>query len=404
MELVVITAEGLMPSEARILQTLFEEGLDWLHIRKPGMPSADLERLIKQISTCWYPKIILHDNAELAMDVGLGGFHVKLNDLGRVDRRNGMEISTSSHGIQEFHAASLVASRIFISPLFNSISKPGYTANASLKAMGNIKRSNKLVALGGVCPHHLPELEMWGFDAAAFMGFLWQDAEPVARFREAISLKRKSKIEKRIAPLHYITHLVDGYSMEQQVHDVCWGGCRWVQFRMKNVSDALRRETAEKLLPIARSYGATFIINDDPLLAKAVDADGVHLGKEDGHPSEARQILGPDKIIGATANTLEDIRELSRYPIDYLGVGPFRFTRTKDKLSPILGLDGYRQLLQGMHQEQIAIPVVAIGGIDADDISSLLQAGVHGVALSGIIHRHAAPERACRELLGHITA
>lgn len=192
MELVVITAERQVPGEALLLQALLEEGLDWLHIRKPGMLSEEVERLIEQIPACWHPKIIVHDHAELMVYFGLGGLHVKLKDLGRVDIRYRMEVSTSAHGIQEFHAASLLASRIFISPLFNSISKPGYTADASLKALGTVKRSNKLVALGGVAAPHLAELSQWGFDAAALMGYIWQGPDPLARFKEAAEINQKN--------------------------------------------------------------------------------------------------------------------------------------------------------------------------------------------------------------------
>ena len=102
-------------------------------------------------------------------------------------------------------------------------------------------------------------------------------------------------------------------------------------------------------------------------LVKQIGADGVHLGKLDMPIKEARERLGKDFIIGGTANTFEDIRQHAADGADYIGCGPFRFTTTKQKLSPILGLDGYHSILTQMREKGITIPVVAIGGITRED-------------------------------------
>jgi thiamine-phosphate pyrophosphorylase len=126
-------------------------------------------------------------------------------------------------------------------------------------------------------------------------------------------------------------------------------------------------------------------LDDHVALCKEIEADGVHLGKSDMHPQKAREILGDKYIIGSTCNTYEDIFAHAVYPIDYIGLGPFRFTSTKANISPVLGIKQYRVVIEKCNKAAISLPVVAIGGITLNDIESLLLAGVKGVALSGAV-------------------
>jgi thiamine-phosphate pyrophosphorylase len=141
------------------------------------------------------------------------------------------------------------------------------------------------------------------------------------------------------------------------------------------------------------------LLDDRVQLAKALQVDGVHLGKLDMSPLEARRILGEKALIGGTANTLDDVVRLSALPVNYLGIGPFRFTSTKKRLAPTLGLAGYQSILEGMSAKGIALPVVAIGGITLADVPDILATGVNGVAISGAIVHSASPERATRQFL-----
>jgi thiamine-phosphate pyrophosphorylase len=153
---------------------------------------------------------------------------------------------------------------------------------------------------------------------------------------------------------------------------------------MKDADEALLEETAIIVQEMCKNYGATFIIDDNVLLAKKIKADGVHLGKNDMPVAEARKILGGDFIIGGTVNSFEDIEKvLSNATPDYFGCGPFRFTTTKQKLAPILGLEGYKNITSKMKENNIQIPLVAIGGIGKEDIPSIFECGVGGIALSG---------------------
>jgi thiamine-phosphate pyrophosphorylase len=186
--------------------------------------------------------------------------------------------------------------------------------------------------------------------------------------------------------------------------EACKGGVRWVQLRLKNVDYNTYKTEALQAQEICRKYGATFIIDDNVDLALDIKADGVHIGKEDMPLNEARKILGNSFIIGCTSNTLDDIITIAQGPADYIGLGPYRFTTTKQKLSPILGLEGYQNIFKALWQKGItAPPVIGIGGIEAADIPALLQTGLHGVAVSGAISNEKEISTAAQEIVSLCT-
>ena len=185
--------------------------------------------------------------------------------------------------------------------------------------------------------------------------------------------------------LQFITHYTDRYSYFDSTCMALKGGCRWIQLRMKDASEAEITREALRILPLCREHGATFIIDDHVELVKTINADGVHLGKNDISIKEARNILGSNYIIGGTANTIEDIINIYQSGADYIGCGPFKFTTTKKKLSPIIGLNGYSNIISNMNKLHIDIPIVAIGGIFDEDILPILKTGINGIALSGCV-------------------
>lgn len=197
----------------------------------------------------------------------------------------------------------------------------------------------------------------------------------------------------------FITHATPALSAEAGALLALAGGCRWVQLRMKDAAPGDVAAAARRLLPHCRAAGARLIIDDHADVALAVGADGVHLGRDDMPVDEARRRLGPAFIIGGTANTLDDIRRLCRAGADYIGCGPYRFTTTKRRLAPLLGLEGYRALIAAMRREGLRTPVVAIGGIGRDDIPALLATGVDGIALSGSVLRAADPAEEMRQVV-----
>ena len=202
--------------------------------------------------------------------------------------------------------------------------------------------------------------------------------------------------------VQFITHYTETISYLDSVRIALAGGCRWVQLRMKNASVDEIRPIALEAQRLCREAGATFVLDDHVELCREIGADGVHLGKNDMPIDEARTILGEKFIIGGTANTIDDIRTHGARGANYIGCGPFRFTTTKEKLSPTLGLEGYRQIMNEVRLlplrgepergfEGLPLPIVAIGGITAADLPAIKATGVTGIALSGSILRAENP-------------
>ena len=199
--------------------------------------------------------------------------------------------------------------------------------------------------------------------------------------------------------IQFISHYTDTIMYLDSIRLALAGGCRWVQLRMKDATVDEIRPVALEAQHLCKEAGATFIINDHVALAKEIGADGVHLGKNDMPITEVRKLLGNSFIIGGTANTIDDVRSHYASGADYIGCGPFRFTTTKKGLSPVLGLEGYRSIVSQMRAEGIDLPIVAIGGITAEDIPDIMQTGVTGIALSGTVLRAADPVAEMRRLV-----
>ncbi|MBP5704685.1 MAG: thiamine phosphate synthase, partial [Paludibacteraceae bacterium] len=189
-------------------------------------------------------------------------------------------------------------------------------------------------------------------------------------------------MQMRAFSLQLITHPVNGRNEIEGAKLALEGGCKWIQLRMKETPVEEVKKVALELLPLCKQYDAVMIIDDHVELAKEVGADGVHLGKTDMNPKDARAILGDGFIIGGTCNSFNDILAI-KDDVDYIGCGPFRFTTTKKKLAPVLGLEGYQEIVWKCREQGINIPIVAIGGITKDDVRKVLHSGPNGVAISG---------------------
>lgn len=629
--IVIITAPNDVPEEGEIVNRLFENGLHTLHLRKPGATRERYERHIRGIAPRYRERVVVHDYPELAEAYGLRGVHLKYADIAKAKAWKGMQISVSCHSPEEVRRLPFQPAYVFLSPVFDSISKQGYKAAFRQDELKRFLREEKtpVVALGGITAENANQCRRAGFAGIALLGYIWeQPGEATRRFKaifpdtamsiagfdpcagagitadtktfeesgvyglgvttavtfqnqdeylgtrwlsdedierqlEALLrrfsprfvkiglvenfdtllhvvrfIKRRSphtrivwdpilkastgwvfhqeteqgKLSEildliylatpntdeantlfggtneeeiqavcrrhdvnillkggheegplstdrlvtpegktefsvprtetdkhgtgcvlsaaitasltlgyslaascrqgqqyvnrfiqsndgklgvhrrteshpdlRNIPLQYITDHREGMSVPEQVEAVCKGGCRWVQLRIKGAGREELMETGRATKAICRKYGALFIVNDNPEVALELDADGVHLGKEDMNPREARRLLGPSKIIGGTCNTLEDIEERCRQGVDYIGLGPFTFTTTKKKLSPFLGLEGYRRLMKSCEERNIHLPIHAIGGIKEADIAPILATGVTGVALSSLL-------------------
>lgn len=185
-----------------------------------------------------------------------------------------------------------------------------------------------------------------------------------------------------IPKLHYISQGKTVDEHVENIHKACSAGAELAQLRLKNIKTNTVLKTAEKAREITAHFQTRLIINDYYQVAKEVKADGVHLGQNDTCPLTARKHLYSWQIIGGTANTLEQAETLLDKKVDYIGMGPYRFTLTKANLSPVLGLAGYTAILEELNTQ---VPIIAIGGITIEDVPEILKTGVYGIAASGEI-------------------
>jgi thiamine-phosphate pyrophosphorylase len=185
-----------------------------------------------------------------------------------------------------------------------------------------------------------------------------------------------------ISRLHCLTWDGSPLTHLEQVKQLLDAGANWIQLRQKNGSEQEKLSTASKAVSLCQKYKATLIINDSPKITLESGASGVHLGQKDYPIPEARKLLGKQAIIGGTANTGRGALQLVTQTCDYIGLGPWKPTGTKENLSEILGEAGIKKVL-GLH---LKIPVIAIGGITPSDVPKILSLGAYGIAISsGIV-------------------
>ena len=192
---------------------------------------------------------------------------------------------------------------------------------------------------------------------------------------------------------YFITdHQAPALSALDQVRAALQGGASFVQYRNKNFHLSAYEEL-RRIRDVCRTNGVPLVINDDVLLAKAIGADGVHLGQADGNPGEARKVLGPAALIGISVSTPEELGRTDLAPCDYVGSGPVYATGTKADAKAVRGLAGLQEIVQQAH-----LPVVAIGGITAARAADCLRAGAAGVAVISAVSRASDPIEAAARL------
>lgn len=169
--------------------------------------------------------------------------------------------------------------------------------------------------------------------------------------------------------------LMSSPTMEESVEQAILGGAGVIQLRDKDSSGRRMYETALSLKAVTDRYDVPLIINDRVDIAMAVDAGGVHLGQSDMPIEAARRLLGPHKIIGISAAKVQEAMDAEVAGADYLGVGAMFATGTKDNTRPVT-----KELLMEIRRA-VSIPIVAIGGIHADNVTTLRDTGINGVAV-----------------------
>ncbi len=191
--------------------------------------------------------------------------------------------------------------------------------------------------------------------------------------------------------LQFITNSTSVEGTIEQARLALMGGCRWIQVRMKEADDKMIILAASTVLQMCNKVGAKLIIDDKVELVTKIGAHGVHLGQNDMSPSLARKLLGSEKIIGFTVNNMDHAKQALNEPISYIGIGPWRFTTTKQKLAPVLGAEGIKNIISYLRLHHLNVPIVAIGGITLADVPQALASGATGVAVSSEIAKAKDP-------------
>ncbi|HSC20841.1 MAG TPA: thiamine phosphate synthase [Solirubrobacterales bacterium] len=196
----------------------------------------------------------------------------------------------------------------------------------------------------------------------------------------------------RTARLYFVCEARPQADLESLLRAALTGGADIVQLREKELGRAEIERAAATFRRVADTFSALFILNDDPELARACDADGVHVGQDDISAEQAREVLGPDAIIGLSTHSEEQIAASAGRPVDYISVGPIWETPTKEG-RPAVGLELIRHAAENAPR-----PFFAIGGIDTDNAIQVVQAGGERLCAVRAIRDAADPAAAAAEL------
>lgn len=187
------------------------------------------------------------------------------------------------------------------------------------------------------------------------------------------------------------------YGMVATTRDAVAAGATVVQLRMKHASTQERIEMGRALKQITSGSQARLIVNDDVEAALAIDADGVHVGQSDDKPAQVRALIGPDKLLGLSVDSIEIAKNVNAEPLDYIGVGPVFATATKPDHAQPIGFEGISEIIR-----LVKLPAVAIGGLSREHIGATLRSGAQGVAVVSAICGQADPFAATKALADEI--
>ena len=206
-------------------------------------------------------------------------------------------------------------------------------------------------------------------------------------------------MKKYISTFHYLTQDLPHRSHAEQAQMACEAGANWIQYRCLSKSDEQMIPEIHQVASICDDWGATLILTNHYHLLDQVDAQGVHLEDMQADFAAIREIITEEKTLGASANTLEDIRKIAGSGVvDYAGCGPFALTKTKPNDYPLLGLAGYVEIVGQMKALNIDLPLIAVGGIQVTDVEELMGTGIFGLAVSAAVNLADDPAEAFRSI------
>lgn len=196
-------------------------------------------------------------------------------------------------------------------------------------------------------------------------------------------------MQKFIEKLHFITHDIQQYSHIEQAQIACEAGAKWIQYRCLTKNDEDLLTDIHTIAEICDDWGATLIVTDHIHLKGKADIQGFHIEDMDADFKALREQLGEETTLGGSSNTVEGLVKLAAQGVDYAGFGPFNVTTTKPNNAPLLGVNGYKEGMAQLKAQNINLPVLAVGGITIDDVDSLMETGIFGIAASSAINQAA---------------
>ncbi|KQM79081.1 thiamine-phosphate pyrophosphorylase [Pedobacter sp. Leaf216] len=191
---------------------------------------------------------------------------------------------------------------------------------------------------------------------------------------------------KYIEKLQYITHDIPHLSHIEQVQQACEAGAKWIQYRCLSKNDEELLQDIKAIAEICDDWGTTLIVTDHVHLNGKADIQGFHIEDMDADFITLRKLVGDDITLGGSANTTENLIRLEKEGADYAGYGPYAATETKPNDYTLLGIEGYQNAVKKLQDQNINLPVLAVGGIKTYDVEALMHTGIYGVAVSGAIN------------------
>ena len=204
-------------------------------------------------------------------------------------------------------------------------------------------------------------------------------------------------MRKYISSFHYTTHDLPGRSHVEQTITACEAGANWIQYRCFNKTEEEMIAELHQVAAVCDDWGATLILTDHYQLLDRVDAQGVHIEDMMADLKSIREWITDEKTFGTSATSFADIERIAASQvIDYVGCGPFSVTSTKPNDYPLLGVTGYRKIVSQMIENDIHIPLLAVGGIQIEDVNDLMNTGIHGIAVSAAVYLADNPAEAIK--------
>ena len=194
-------------------------------------------------------------------------------------------------------------------------------------------------------------------------------------------------MKKFIEKFQFITHDIPALTHVEQAQIACGAGAKWIQYRCLTKDDDALLEDINQIAEICDDWGATLIVTDHIHLNGKADIQGFHIEDMDADFIKLREELGEATTIGGSSNTPEGLLRLAAEGVDYAGFGPFSVTTTKPNQSALLGVAGYADAMQVLRDRQINLPVLAVGGVQLEDIEDLMATGIFGIAASAAINQ-----------------